>query len=406
MQVKSAMTKSHTSPRPVHGKRIEDTIMDLLEEDPNQESQLISKLELSHPHLKDRSLLYSTVLKVLTSLELIESEAMDVWHAVLENQTKLSECLKRPVGFRVALLDFFTNQNQKIKNPKIIELRLYSETEKLILVDELTRLYNRRHFETALLREFKQSTRYNLNLSLLIIDIDDFKKINDTYGHLMGDEILKQIASKISTSLRMEDTACRIGGEEFAIIFPQSNESQALKAAEKLLEACRTIQISGKPVTISGGLVSYPEKVKRCEDMYDLADRALYTAKDTGKNQIIVYSNEKRSSLRFETNLELFCVLPNKTIRSISKNISITGIAFETEDDLSLNDSIPVLLRESDSNHEINAKIKVVRKQKIGEKSYSVGAEFVELSNESQTKLADLYLLHQFKAKSPMGAVV
>lgn len=400
------MIKSQLPPRPTNGRRIEDTIMDLLEEDPNNEELLISKLETSNSFNRDKSQIYSSILKVLTSLDFKESEAKEIWDSVLENQNKLSSCLKRPVGFRVALLDYLIYHNQKIKNPKIIELQLFSETEKLILVDELTRLYNRRHFDTALVREFKQSTRYNLNLSLLVIDIDDFKKINDTYGHLMGDEILKQVANKISTSLRMEDTACRIGGEEFAIIFPQSNESQAFKAAEKLLEACRSIQISGKPVTISGGLVSYPEKVKRCEDMYDLADRALYAAKDSGKNQIVIYSNEKRSSLRFETNLELFCVLPNKTIRSISKNISITGIAFETEDDLALNDSIPVLLRESDSNHEINAKIKVVRKEKIGEKIYSVGAEFVELSHDSKTKLADLYLLHQFKAKTPIGVVV
>ncbi|XDD45692.1 diguanylate cyclase [Leptospira sp. WS39.C2] len=397
------MIKSQPSPRPLNGQRIEDTIIDLLEEDPCNENLLIQKLQTNlFPNFSETQL-YSSILKVLTSLDIPESESKEIWDDVLLNKIKLSECLGRPVGFRVALLDYFTSQNQKIKNPKIIELRLFSETEKLILVDELTKLYNRRHFETALVREFKQSTRYQQNLSLLVIDIDDFKKINDTYGHLMGDEILKQVSNKISTSLRMEDTACRIGGEEFAIIFPQSNEVQALKASEKLLEACRSIQISGKPVTISGGLVSFPEKVNRCEDMYDFADRALYTAKDSGKNQIVVYSNEKRSSLRFEANLELFCVLPNKTVRSISKNISITGIAFETEDDLSLNDSIPVLLRESESTHEINAKIKVIRKQKIGENIYSVGAEFIELSSESQTKLSDLYLLHQFKAKSPIG---
>ncbi|WP_039929149.1 diguanylate cyclase [Leptospira yanagawae] len=397
------MLTSKTSNGPKNGRRIEDTIMDLLEEDPANEGVLLQKIQSHHSH--DESQIYANLLKVLTSLDIPESEAKEIWDEVSGNQSKLSKCLGREVGFRVALLDYFINHNQKIENPKIIEIRLFAETEKLILVDELTRLYNRRHFETALVREFKQASRYNQNLSLLIIDIDDFKKINDTYGHLMGDEILKQVASKISTSLRMEDTACRIGGEEFAIIFPQSNEEQAMKAAEKLLQACRTILISGKPVTISGGLVSYPDKVKLCEEMYDLADRALYAAKDSGKNQIVAFSNEKRSSLRFDANLELYCVLPDKTIRSISKNISITGIAFETEDELNLNDSIPVVLREADSQHEISAKIKVVRKQKLNGKTFSVGAEFVELSNESQNKLSDLYLLHQFKAKTPIGVV-
>lgn len=401
----SKTTNSQTHKPPLHGRRIEEIILGLLEEDPSCEEGLIQKLEALHFPSNEDTYIYSSILKVFTSLEIEETEAKNIWEEIIKNKEKLSICLQRPVSFRVALLDYFTFQNQKFRNPKIIEFQVYSDTEKLILVDDLTKLYNRRHFETALLREYKQSIRYQLNLSLLVIDIDDFKKINDTYGHTMGDEILKEVAKKIVTNLRMEDTACRIGGEEFAIIFPQSNEVQALNAAKKLLEACRSIQISEKPVTISGGLVSFPDKVNRMEDIYDFADRALYTAKNSGKNQIVVYSNEKRNSFRFETNLDLYCILPNKTIRSISRNISITGIAFETEDDLTLHESIPVILRESESSEEFQAKIKVVRKEKLEHGMFQMGATFTELSEESQSKLKELYLLHQYKAKSPIGVV-
>ncbi|MBM9589878.1 diguanylate cyclase [Leptospira sp. 201903075] len=395
------MLKSKKPGRP--GQRIEDTIMAILEEDPCSEETLVQKIKDGHIHTLDDSQIYSALLKVLTSLDVPENESESIWQNIIDNKNKLTHCMGREVGIRIATLDYFTNINKKIKNPKIIEMRLFADTEKLILVDELTRLYNRRHFETALNREFKQSTRYNQNLSLLIIDIDDFKKINDTYGHTTGDEILTKVAKQITSCLRTEDTACRIGGEEFAVIFPQTNEEQALIASEKLLEACRTIQLSGKSVTLSGGIVSYPEKVKTCGDMYDLADRALYTAKYSGKNQVVAYSNEKRSSLRFDANLELLFILPDKTLKTISKNISVTGIAFDTDDDITLNESFDVKLRESDSHNEINAKIKVIRKEEVGIQKYHMGAEFLELSPEDQTKLSELYTLHRYKSKVPTG---
>ncbi|PJZ44430.1 diguanylate cyclase [Leptospira brenneri] len=383
------------------GQRIEDTIMAILEEDPCHEDLIIQKIKENQFHNLEDAQIHSALLRVLSSLEIPENESISVWQEIIENKNKLTHCLGRSVGIRIATLDYFTNINKKIKNPKIIEMKLFAETEKLILVDELTRLYNRRHFETALVREFKQSTRYNQNLSLLIIDIDDFKKINDTYGHTTGDEILAKVAKQITSCLRIEDTACRIGGEEFAVIFPQTNEEQALIASEKLLEACRKIKLSEKPVTISGGIVSYPEKVKTCSEMYDLADRALYTAKQSGKNQIVAYSNEKRSSLRFDANLELLFILPDKTMKTISKNISVTGIAFDTEEDISLNESFDVKLRESESNKEMNAKIKVIRKEEIGIHRFHMGAEFLDLSPEDQSKLSDLYTLQRFQSEIP-----
>ncbi|TGK55388.1 diguanylate cyclase [Leptospira kanakyensis] len=385
------------------GQRIEDTIMAILEEGSCHEETIIQKIKESQFHNLEDSGIYSALIKVLTSLEIPENDSANIWQEIINNKHKLTQCMGREVGIQIATLDYFTNINQKLKNPKIIEMKLFADTEKLILVDELTKLYNRRHFEKALVREFKQSTRYNQNLTLLIIDIDDFKKINDTYGHTMGDEILSKVAKQITSCLRMEDTACRIGGEEFAIIFPQTNEEQALIASEKLLEACRTIELSGRPVTLSGGIVSYPEKVKNCSEMYDLADRALYTAKQSGKNQIVAYSNEKRSSLRFDANLELLFILPDKTLKTISKNISVTGIAFDTEDDIKLNESFDVKLRESESNKEINAKIKVIRKEEVGIHKFHMGAEFLELSPEDQTKLTDLYTLQ--RSKIPSGVL-
>jgi diguanylate cyclase (GGDEF)-like protein len=355
--------------------------MEILDEDTANEEFLIEKLNAINPSYKDANV-YSALLRVFTSMEIPEEEASVVWAEIVEYKRQLTAILNRDVGFRVAMLDYFININKKLINPKLIEIRLFAETEKLVLIDELTKLYNRRHFQSSLQREFKQALRYKQPLSLLIIDIDNFKKINDTYGHPKGDEILVQVAMTINANTRMEDTACRIGGEEFAIILPHTDEASAMIAAQKLLEGCRKIEYDGKFVTVSGGIVSFPDKADSVNKLYDFADRALYNAKYSGKDKIVPYSADKRGSLRFAANLELSCLQPDKSFKTISKNLSITGIAFETEEQIELNDLLDVRLRDETSGHEIEAKIKIVRKETSANQVFHIGAEFVELKSQ------------------------
>ncbi|MDD5544688.1 MAG: diguanylate cyclase, partial [Acidobacteriia bacterium] len=169
----------------------------------------------------------------------------------------------------------------------------HRQMEELAVTDELTRLPNHRCFQDRLDEELSRARRNKTPLSLLMIDIDHFKKLNDTYGHPFGDVVLGQVADIIERCLRMEDFAGRYGGEEFALILPDTNRDGARQSAERLrAEVNRTLftheGISTR-VTISGGLATYPKDAGAKVELIENADRALYFAKRSGRNRIAQY---------------------------------------------------------------------------------------------------------------------
>ena len=168
---------------------------------------------------------------------------------------------------------------------------------KLAITDSLTRLYTRRHFEYILDNELRRSQRYKHNMTLLMMDIDNFKAINDTYGHQIGDETLKQIAGVILSTLRKMDMPSRYGGEEFAVILPETHKENSKKIAERLRKKISNILIRTKDKhevspTISIGLASFPFDTEDRSDIIGFADKALYFAKDSGKNCVAEYTPE------------------------------------------------------------------------------------------------------------------
>lgn len=174
---------------------------------------------------------------------------------------------------------------------------LYSETEHLSVTDGLTGLYNRRHFEHNLEREFLRTKRYPSDLSLAIIDIDHFKNVNDTYGHQFGDFVLKEISDIIFDSFRKTDMIYRYGGEELAIILPETPLDGALIPLErlriKISEHLFSYNNQEAHVTISIGASYNFEGMKIQEELVETADKALYNAKQNGRNKVVAYSNEK-----------------------------------------------------------------------------------------------------------------
>lgn len=158
--------------------------------------------------------------------------------------------------------------------------------------DGLTGLYNHRYFQEILEREIKRARRYKKPLSLLMIDIDHFKKINDTYGHLHGDEVLKGLAQIFSESIRACDYAARYGGEEFSIILPETPLNGALNVAERLRQRVKNTPIvladQEIRVTISIGLAAYENtqiEITRSQ-LISLADKALYQSKMAGRDRV------------------------------------------------------------------------------------------------------------------------
>jgi diguanylate cyclase (GGDEF)-like protein len=175
-----------------------------------------------------------------------------------------------------------------------IELSYHEEIYRLMTFDGLTQVHNKRAFEAALEREVSRSHRYRRPLSLLLFDIDHFKRINDQYGHLAGDAVLRQLASLVSGNIRREDVLARVGGEEFALIAPEITADQARWVGEKLRTVvertpCR-FEDQAIPITSSFGVaeLSFQTAVPMTGvELYKLADERLYAAKRGGRNRVM-----------------------------------------------------------------------------------------------------------------------
>lgn len=165
--------------------------------------------------------------------------------------------------------------------------------EQRAVVDSLTGLYNQTYLAGALNRELKRCQRYHLSLSCLMIDVDDFKRVNDTHGHLAGDDVLRTVGRMLQATLRGYDFAVRYGGDEFVIILAQNDPAGARHVAERIRETVvhhSFFPLTGpsNPVTVSIGVASLPgERIKVVNDLIEAADQALYQAKTQGKNRVI-----------------------------------------------------------------------------------------------------------------------
>ncbi len=172
-----------------------------------------------------------------------------------------------------------------------IEHAYHEELFRLAKIDGLTEIFNHRHFTDSLENELERAQRYNRELSLLMIDIDHFKKVNDNFGHRAGDYILKSLARIFVSRSRRVDYVCRYGGEEFAIILPEVDIMGAFKFATTLKEtvAKHTFQIEGHEITItiSIGVSDIMEEAQSIDDLIETADRRLYQAKERGRNRVV-----------------------------------------------------------------------------------------------------------------------
>jgi len=160
---------------------------------------------------------------------------------------------------------------------------------RLALTDELTQLLNRRAFDAALDREFATSARHRHAMSLLMVDIDDFKSFNDTFGHDVGDRVLRVVAGAVARGFRLGDTAARFGGEEFAVILANTSRNEAAETAERLRIAVRELEVQERRVTVSIGISSTPQAGPDTKlDLLRRADEALYRAKREGRDRVCV----------------------------------------------------------------------------------------------------------------------
>lgn len=181
--------------------------------------------------------------------------------------------------------------------------QLYEQAKTQSITDELTGLSNRRHFQDILQREIVHAQRYSSNISMIMADIDNFKSYNDAHGHLQGDIALKKVANILLQNTRGIDLVARFGGEEFVVLLPQTTIAGARITAEKLREKIEEEVFSGADesqpsgrLTMSFGLATYPDHTPEMEQLLELADQALYKAKETGRNRVLIWTDGLRST--------------------------------------------------------------------------------------------------------------
>jgi diguanylate cyclase (GGDEF)-like protein len=220
-------------------------------------------------------------IRAITHLDLRENQCVQLWDEMLTRRRELSEHLGRPVALKTALMDVLSSAGL-FRVPIIIE---YDELKTLQLnavTDPLTGLYNRRLFGEAFEKELNRARRYGLPLGLVMVDLHRFKEVNDKHGHPRGDDVLRAAATTLKKALRTSDSAFRIGGDEFALLLPQTDADQALALSRRVetvfAETLQALQLSIS-VNMDHGVANFPQDGEQADQLIRVADERLYRLK-------------------------------------------------------------------------------------------------------------------------------
>jgi len=195
-------------------------------------------------------------------------------------------------GLKAGVVDYITKpiRTAIVKARVKIHITLKTQRDTLqshAICDMLTGLYNRNHLDSEGGRKFAKAFRQQDNLTILMVDIDHFKAVNDTYGHLIGDKVLKAVANILKQSNRVEDFVARFGGEEFIVLLEDCDKDNAINKAEQFRKNIEELHPEGIKITASFGVVNLSSRHKSLEDMIKDADTALYEAKESGRNKVV-----------------------------------------------------------------------------------------------------------------------
>jgi len=235
-----------------------------------------------------KELFFTDLLYAVTHQFFAPAVAKPLWNDILQHKFMLSKTLGRNVRITVATLDYLSNFTQDILSPTVINEGYIARIADLSMRDGLTGLFNHTSCHEIIALELKTYLRYGTAVSMILADIDDFKKVNDLHGHQEGDRVLVELALVIGTSSRESDIGCRYGGEEFVVILPNTGLSEAGEVAERIRVGVTAIRVGDLPVTVSFGVASSDPQTSTAHALVEKADRGLYRAKLDGKNRVVV----------------------------------------------------------------------------------------------------------------------
>jgi diguanylate cyclase (GGDEF)-like protein len=220
-------------------------------------------------------------IRAITHLELRENQCIQLWDEMLIRRRELSDNLGRQVALKTALMDVLTSAGL-FRVPIVLEYDELKTLQVNAATDSLTGLYNRRLFGESFEKELNRSRRYGSQLGLVILDLHRFKEVNDKYGHPRGDEVLRAAATTLKKALRTSDSAFRIGGDEFALLLPQTDADQSLALSRRIetvfIETLHFLQLSIS-VNMDHGVAVFPQDGEQAEQLIRVADERLYRLK-------------------------------------------------------------------------------------------------------------------------------
>jgi diguanylate cyclase (GGDEF)-like protein len=242
---------------------------------------------------------YRDIIFALVHIRLPEDEAKRDWEEILKHKYTTSQSLDRNVGMHVATLDYYTNIKRKMFTPKIMDANDWVDTATMAITDELTRAYNRGFFDDESRRHFQQARATGKTFSLIMLDLDHFKKYNDINGHIRGDIALIETVRILHAVCSADDVVSRYGGEEFLVLLPDQELDAAMQKAENIRQAVFEYRFINEQELPSGrlscslGLTTYRATMKTPSEMLAEADIALYLAKNSGRNCVKAFVREE-----------------------------------------------------------------------------------------------------------------
>ncbi len=299
---------------------------------------------------------YAALFKLLAGIDIPPEKSEKHWNKAMEHRLKMMRLLERNIDITTALSDYLQTSTKFLDHPRLIESSFYENVIRETIHDKLTGLFNRPYFDQTYRQQIALAKRYKDDFTVLFIDIDNFKEINDSYGHLAGDEALRKVGEIINQQKRDSDVAARYGGEEFVLLLTHTDNVSGFIFAERLRQAIEKLKISYQDqciqLTISGGIASFPFNSKDPEQLLKMADSAVYLSKGAGKNRISYFKEEKRRYLRVKIHQPILAkeldFKNSQALAGTSKDICVGGILFENDTPLSLGALIMVKVPVSD----------------------------------------------------------
>jgi diguanylate cyclase (GGDEF)-like protein len=365
---------------PAESLNFRQSLLEFLEAGPGREEALLEEFERK----RDKGdPLYSSLLYLLTHLNFTERQATGHWKRVVEHRGEMRTALGRDPGLRVALLDYFTNVRRDLRNPKIIEIAMYERTERSAVSDGLTGLFNHAYLLQALRQEVLRSKRHGLKAALVLLDLDDFKRVNDERGHVEGDRVLMRAAAIVRDSVREIDVAARYGGEEFAVLLPDTSRLGAFVVAERIRRRIEERFARARtPVTISGGIAVFPDDAGAPADLVVQADAGLYGAKAAGKNRILLPQGERRRFRRLPAPQRVTLATAATRASASVKNLSDGGLLVSLRQTVAIGSAVSLTIERTDAAP-VDLRGEVVRVERVPgevEPAFDVGVRFLDPS--------------------------